>query len=449
MRTATVFLAGVFLLAGHSAIKAQTYSSTAISTILSAGAGGYILPDGTTATAQIVATGSGTFGTITGQNASAVGSSIGGTYTGNTLPAYTGDNSINMLTAIQKKPDATIEGGRADNCKGSIGFWIHFSKPMLIADMLMLDIDGANTSPTNSEWTSVFGYNNTTFVPYTATTSGAGSELGKVTAFTNPNASWNTMIAGKIPGAQAVQSPEIWRCTTANGGTSQPDDVSNQVLFNPTNGAKVTDLFVLWGLWQQPGSPTTQASALGPIVVKAPTASLPLNLLSFTGVHEAGLNSLQWKTGDEVNTRAFDIEYSSNGKNFEVAGTVAAYGTGNHSYYFEDSKHADRNAYYRLKMIDNNGTYTYSRTIVLNAQGSNAAAAVRIWPNPVNSQLNIGTDGATLQSITIYDIQGKVVSRVQVGEAGSIDCSMLAAGVYFLNASDKEGNVTTIPFVKK
>jgi hypothetical protein len=72
---------------------------------------------------------------------------------------------------------------------------------------------------------------------------------------------------------------------------------------------------------------------------------------------------LEWTTGQETNLQSFTVERSSDGSSFVPVGQMNAKGSFS-EYHFTDSSPLDadinRVFYYRLKMIDRNGTYVYS-----------------------------------------------------------------------------------------
>jgi hypothetical protein len=440
------------LIAAQSA-QAQTVTSVAINSVLAAGTTGYTLPNGVVATAQIVSTGGGTYiGTSTGYNGNDPSANIGGVYNGQTLSGFQGNPSQDMLTAIQKKTDGTVEGGKNNMCKGSIGFWIHFTQPQLVDNLLMADIDGANNNPINAEWTSVFGYNGTDFIQYKGTVSASGTQLVKVSAFTNPNASWNTMISTKIAGAQAVQSPEIWRCNTLNGGTSDPGDTTNQVLFNPPANQMVTDLFVLWGLWQQPGVSSAQASAVGPIVIKTPASvSLSLTLGSFTASFAQQHTQLNWHTETEVQTSHFDVQYSTDAKVFTTIGTVNACGAGDHDYHFIHNDVPAGNAYYRLKMADQDGSFAYSKVVRVNRKSEGGEVVATVYPNPGQSFFKLQLPNEQPAQMQVTDVQGRLLltAALPAMADATFDCAAWTPGIYFITVSVDGVRISTTHFVRQ
>lgn len=101
--------------------------------------------------------------------------------------------------------------------------------------------------------------------------------------------------------------------------------------------------------------------------VDANVDPLPVSLVSFTAKRSIEGIRLSWKTSTEERFHAFDIEYSSTGKSFSKIGTVN--GTNSQSgseYHFTHSSAPLSLAYYRLKMVDIDGTYDYSTILPVN-----------------------------------------------------------------------------------
>jgi protocatechuate 3,4-dioxygenase beta subunit len=93
----------------------------------------------------------------------------------------------------------------------------------------------------------------------------------------------------------------------------------------------------------------------------------PLELVSFEGGLENGKATLWWATTNEVNADYFDIEKSADGISFSSVGTVNAKNTiSTNNYTFTDSNTINGTSFFRLKMIDKDGSYKYSTVVALN-----------------------------------------------------------------------------------
>lgn len=186
------------------------------------------------------------------------------------------------------------------------------------------------------------------------------------------------------------------------------------------------------------------ASTAGQLSVlpnKTSNITLPLHFLSFTARIIENDIRLDWKTADEQNTLSFDVERSTDARQFSIIGAVAAANApGDHSYTFTDKENLQRSApvlYYRIKQRDLNGHYTYSSVIRLAVTNSNNS--IILFPNPVQDLANLSVNITKAQPVTlrIYDSKG-VLIKTQTHDlfAGSsslsIDMVPLAKGVYYL-----------------
>jgi hypothetical protein len=158
---------------------------------------------------------------------------------------------------------------------------------------------------------------------------------------------------------------------------------------------------------------------------------------------------LNWVTASETNNKAFELERSVNGVDFEYFGTVK--GAGNTTLTQRYSA-TDKNAlalasvlYYRLKQVDFDGKYTYSNTVVVDQFATDEFAS-NVFPNPFvdNFMVEIKTPQSGLAELTLIDITGKVIAKrvdnLQVG-GNLIDftqTSEVISGVYFLTV--KQGD---------
>lgn len=169
--------------------------------------------------------------------------------------------------------------------------------------------------------------------------------------------------------------------------------------------------------------------------------TLPLKLLDFNGHIVKKSAELEWKTAEELNTRSFDIERSTDGINYTTVGNLPAYNTaGEHQYHFTDENITSLGVpvvYYRLKQKDIDDRYTYSRIIVLSMDDNRSI--IMLYPNPVNDEANLTITVDKKQALfgKVLDNAGRVVKSIQWNlPAGSIslrvDLKKLAKGIYFL-----------------
>jgi glucose/arabinose dehydrogenase len=137
--------------------------------------------------------------------------------------------------------------------------------------------------------------------------------------------------------------------------------------------------------------------------------SLPVTLLSFTAKAQTGYTELQWKTAQEINLQQFTVEYSTNAVQWKKAGDVAPLSNQiTPTYYFKHSNDAAGRLFYRLDMIDKDGSHIYSKIITVNAlpgQGNE----IQLYPavnsyGPLQVQLN-----EPFTNLQVVNINGQVL----------------------------------------
>jgi hypothetical protein len=176
------------------------------------------------------------------------------------------------------------------------------------------------------------------------------------------------------------------------------------------------------------------------------SAPLPVQLLGLTASASNNDAVLSWITASESNSSHFEVQRSVRKDVWEKAGTVKAGGntTSKSSYGFTDRGVLANNTqtiYYRLKMTDHDGSYSYSNLASVSPRKNNTVTADLVYPNPFSDVLFITVEADEPATVTIElsDITGKkVISRSYNSIQGtngirfSTD-NVLNTGVYFLS----------------
>lgn len=169
---------------------------------------------------------------------------------------------------------------------------------------------------------------------------------------------------------------------------------------------------------------------------------LPVNLVSFTGkVTEEGRVQLLWSTASESNSARFDIEHSPNGREWRRVGSVDAHGESEKliHYNYIHTIPTRGNSYYRLAQTDRDGTFTYSRIVIVRL----AAGTFSVYPNPAAHRAYV-TNPEDLAAVEVVDANGRVVIRQTEGIAQGILLKELAPGMLFFRTEDKSGHKQTV-----
>ncbi|GAA4439606.1 hypothetical protein GCM10023091_22060 [Ravibacter arvi] len=197
-------------------------------------------------------------------------------------------------------------------------------------------------------------------------------------------------------------------------------------------------------------SVTTQ-SAVGLFVVyEYEEGSLPVNLLSFSAVAEGQNAVLRWSTAAEINSLAFEVERSLNGKSWTKAGLVSARGESNAvlNYSFNDVNTVKGINYYRLKMIDRDGAFEYSPVVSLRFR-SGSQPAVSVFPNPASEVLFIkNIDGSEVAELAIVNqTGGRVLTANRYDASSGVDIRNLKTGLYVIRYTLKSGEQKSLKFL--
>jgi hypothetical protein len=165
------------------------------------------------------------------------------------------------------------------------------------------------------------------------------------------------------------------------------------------------------------------------------SVALPLELLSFSCFTSGDNNVLHWQTDNEVNTREFIIERMIEGSQFsEIGKVVSNNSNGKHEYFFTDDLLLSELSFYRLKMIDIDGRYQYSKIIRSKSGSGNRLQAA---PNPAVNKISLSQlkPGGLIE---LTNIQGNVLRRINVTtQTFKIDLSSYPSGMYLIRYSYK------------
>jgi poly(beta-D-mannuronate) lyase len=170
--------------------------------------------------------------------------------------------------------------------------------------------------------------------------------------------------------------------------------------------------------------------------------TLPVTLVNFIAKTSGESVVLTWMVSNEVNFKNYEIETSNNGINFINIGTVSSFNNNpQNNYTFNHLTPSIGKNYYRLKMVNRDGSYMYSSTqsVIISKDIS-----FNIYPNPVSSvlNLNMGTGIDKLIEINIVDAQGKVLKRIRNISGNDnvykINVTGLDNGMYILQLRDNK-----------
>lgn len=179
-------------------------------------------------------------------------------------------------------------------------------------------------------------------------------------------------------------------------------------------------------------------------------AALPVSLLDITAKAKSGNTVLvRWRTNAEINSDYFVVERSSDGQHFSETSTLDSKGSAStgFSYYYTDIFPIDGVNMYRLRMVDQDGSATYSKIVTVNMKDQNQGIHVASANASDHLlQLKITSHEAKPATLNIVDGTGKkLLSSNIMLNTGINSLSQqvyLPRGVYYVNVSCGDENFT-------
>jgi hypothetical protein len=259
--------------------------------------------------------------------------------------------------------------------------------------------------------------NNVTYIP-------AG--YNHVYATWEVNASSNQAVATLTPMAGApIENPVF----VINNFTAA--SFSN-ICINNTTAVANTDYFATIDLANSKAWVTLNRTISSATTLKINTATctvLPINILSFTGENKGTATLLNWKINNEATARYFEMEKSIDGLQFVSIGKIDAANIT--SYSMLDTKPTKGNNYYRLKVTDNNASFTYSNIIKIWQEN----APIFIKQNNDKQTIIVTTNEAESATILLYDMQGRILLQCSFTKYKEFSIADLSNGMYYIGVT--------------
>lgn|GEM_PF-2007850 len=177
---------------------------------------------------------------------------------------------------------------------------------------------------------------------------------------------------------------------------------------------------------------------------------LPVTLLSFESVVRNKKVVSTWATAFESNTRSFEVWRSKTLQQFDLLGTIAAAknSTTLLNYTLTDASPYHGTSYYRLKMIDLDGSFKWSSILKVTISYD---VYTSLYPNPASTHINlsVGSDIAGKNpTASTYDVKGRLVKTFKISNTYQrIKISSLPAGFYRIHFI-YDNKPQTLSFIK-
>jgi hypothetical protein len=311
------------------------------------------------------------------------------------FPQYNSNGGGNLATSVNWSNKTT-----------SVTMTITFSKPLIGVTFLMFDVD-MSTGSWHDKLT-ISGVNESNVAVYPTLTGNS---------YTNISGANRNIIDGKANNLTYSNSP-----ATASFGSRYIKTIT--IVFSAGTNS--------------PSNPNSQVVGIGGLVYES---VLPIDLMSFKADKKNNTTDLKWLTENQEGFSHFELERSATGTDgFEQIASLPATSGSTGSYTYTDANGArlSQKAYYRLKMVDQDGQYKYSAVVMVTFDN---AASIMVTPSLLNAgemiSVSIAGNNQSKYDVKLFDMSGKMIaqqagnSRMQLATAG------LRKGMYVVSVSNQ------------
>ena len=180
-----------------------------------------------------------------------------------------------------------------------------------------------------------------------------------------------------------------------------------------------------------------------------PLVILPVHLISFDATLSNTKVNVAWSVTNQVNFKQYEVEWSTDGSNFRSIAVINANNVNglNAMYSYLHINPSEGKNYYRLKMINVDGSFEYSLVKVVNIS---KGISINVFPNPAQKFISVNLNGIPTANIQInlIDAEGRTVKRFNnIANSTNISIENLSAGIYELKVANKNKILITYPLM--
>jgi hypothetical protein len=195
--------------------------------------------------------------------------------------------------------------------------------------------------------------------------------------------------------------------------------------------------------------------------IAAAGSSLPVQLMSWNATVAPKGVALSWSSAKEINVSNYVIERSLDGVEYKDAAMVFTQGDGNsnqrldYSYTDKMTTSSQGLIYYRLRMVDADGSFKRSDVRVVRLGKNAETPVVSVYPNPAVNNIMISVPAAWQNkqvSVEVYNSNGQMMRHLSNSNAGQtemIDVKNLTSGMYIVRVSNGTQTATQQVFKAK
>jgi len=189
------------------------------------------------------------------------------------------------------------------------------------------------------------------------------------------------------------------------------------------------------------------------LVFRSRASVLPVSFMNIAAVQKQDGAEISWKVAFEQEVENYQVERSSNGRDFNVIATVKSKGNSTNAvdYNYFDTKPINGTVYYRVKSNEKGGNSRFTAIVKLN---SSKETMISVYPNPVKDNMKItiaNSENFKKATVLIRNTQGKTVLQQSLTSASgyyNVNVSGLAPGMYLITVVNDKGDQLMEKFIK-
>ncbi len=175
---------------------------------------------------------------------------------------------------------------------------------------------------------------------------------------------------------------------------------------------------------------------------------LPVKISSVTAQKNSTGVNITWVTEQEINTKYYAIEHSTDGIHFEQVGNIPSIennSTTTHTYNYTHAAIISGKHFYRVVEVDQNGIKTYSSIVSVSFNAKNIFS---INPNPVTDIINLPSGLFSGSNFVITGADGRAINTGKI-QGSQIPVNRLTKGAYILTIFEKTSQTQSCTFIKE
>ena len=163
---------------------------------------------------------------------------------------------------------------------------------------------------------------------------------------------------------------------------------------------------------------------------------LPVRLGSFFAKRINNTVALNWKTETEINSKEFILERKTAASFVAVATIASANRVTGSSYAYTDNNANKGVTLYRLKIVDIDGSFTYSTISAV--RGTATVSDFTVFPNPSNGNAKVTiSDISEPTDVQLVDLSGRVIKKISLTNSNTLELNSLQKGMYMIRITNK------------